>query len=55
VTLQGDGPAAEAWNQERRRTLLKSGASGLLTTRAAESGDVSELVGYREPHRDRTP
>jgi hypothetical protein len=55
VTLHGAGPGAEAWYEARRRTLLESGASGLLTTLAAESGDVSELVGYLEPHRDHTP
>jgi hypothetical protein len=55
VALHGAGPAAEAWYGERRRTLLESGASGLLTALEAESGDVSELVGYLEPHRDHTP
>jgi hypothetical protein len=55
VTLHGAGPAAEAWYEARRRTLLGSGASGLLTTLAAERGDVAGLVGYLEPHRDHTP
>jgi hypothetical protein len=55
VTLHGVGPAAAAWYEERRRTLLESGATGLLQTLAAESGEVSELVGYLEPHRDHTP
>jgi hypothetical protein len=55
MARHGAGPAAEAWYADRRRTLLESGASGLLTALAAERVDVSELVGYLEPHRDHTP
>jgi hypothetical protein len=55
VALHGAGPAAAAWYRARRRTLLESGAAGLLAGLAAEPGDVSGLVGYLEPHRDHTP
>ncbi len=55
VALHGAGPAAEAWYQRRRRTLLESGAAGLLAELASEPGDVSELVGYLGPHGDHTP
>ena len=51
VALHGEGAMAEAWYERRRRTLLESGAAGLL----AEPGDVSELIGYLEPHGDHTP
>jgi hypothetical protein len=54
MALHGAGPAAEAWYEDRRRTLLESGASGLLTELAAESGDISDLVGYLGPHTDHT-
>ncbi len=55
VALYGVGPAAEAWYEARRRTLLESGAAGLLTELEAEPGDVSELVGYLGPHADHAP
>jgi hypothetical protein len=55
VALNGAGPAAEAWYERRRRTLLESGSSGLLAELASEPGDVSELVGYLDPHADHTP
>lgn len=55
VALHGSGPAAESWYEGRRRTLLESGAAGLLAELRAESGDVSELVGYLEPHTGHTP
>jgi hypothetical protein len=54
AALLGEGPAAEAWYEGRRRTLLESGASGLLAELAAEPGDVSGLVGYLTPHGDHT-
>jgi hypothetical protein len=55
VALHGEGPAAEAWYEARRRTLLWSGAPGLLAELATETGDVTALVGYMEPHGDHTP
>ena len=55
VALHGAGPAAEAWYESRRRTLLEGGATGLLAGLAAEPGDVSDLVGYLGPHGDHTP
>ncbi|MBV9513346.1 MAG: hypothetical protein JO280_04760 [Mycobacteriaceae bacterium] len=50
VALLGEGPTAEAWYESRRRTLLGSGASGLLAELVAETGDVAGLVGYLTPH-----
>lgn len=55
ITLHGDGPAAEAWFQGRRRTLLRSGASALLTELTAESRGTEGLVAYLWPHVDHTP
>ncbi len=55
VALHGPGPAAEAWYERRRRTLLESGSAGLLAELASEPGDVSGLVGYLGPHGDHTP
>jgi C4-dicarboxylate-specific signal transduction histidine kinase len=54
VALHGPGAAAEAWYAARRRTLLGSGAAGLLAEVASEAGDVTELVGYLTPHLDHT-
>lgn len=50
VSLHGAGAAAEGWYEARRRTLLGSGAAGLLAELAAEPGDVSGLVAYLGPH-----
>lgn len=55
VALHGAGPAAEAWYRGHRRTLLESGAGGLLRALEAEAGDVADLAAYLEPHRDHTP
>jgi hypothetical protein len=55
VALHGEGAAAEAWYDRSRRTLLESGAAGVLAALSAEPGDVSELAGYLGPHRDHTP
>jgi hypothetical protein len=55
VALHGDGPAAEAWFQRRRRTLLRSGMSTLLTELTAEPKGTEELTAYLWPHVDRTP
>jgi hypothetical protein len=55
VALHGTGPAAEAWYERRRRTLLETGSTGLLGELASEPGDVSELIGYLGPHGAHTP
>jgi hypothetical protein len=55
VALHGAGEAAEAWYHARRRTLLESGASALLSELTAEPGDVSDLIGYIWPHVGHTP
>jgi hypothetical protein len=55
VAVHGEGTAAEAWYEEHRRTLLKSGVTGLLARLASEPGAVSDLVEYLEPHREHTP
>lgn len=55
VALHGEGPAAEAWYEARRRTLLRSGASSLLTELTAESKGTEELVAYLWPHVGHTP
>ena len=49
-----DGAPATAWYERHRRTLLESGAAGLLADLAAEPGDVSELISYLEPHLGHT-
>ncbi len=54
VALHGEGPAAEAWYQRQRRTLLESGATGVIEALKSASEDASELTGYLEPHRDHT-
>ena len=55
VARCGEGAAAEAWYETRRRTLLGSGAAGVLAALAAESMGSAELVGYLGPHADHTP
>jgi len=55
VALHGEGPRAEAWYEARRGTLLRSGASALLSELTSEPGDSAELVGYLWPHVDHTP
>ena len=55
VALHGEGPAAEAWFRRRRRTLLRSGASALLTELTAEPEGTEALVGYLRPRVAHTP
>jgi hypothetical protein len=55
VALHGDGAAAKAWFQSRRRTLLQSGAAGLLAELAADPGDVAGLAADLGPHLGHTP
>jgi hypothetical protein len=53
--LHGAGTGeAPAWVERYRRTLLESGAEGVLEGLGSEAGDVSGLIGYLEPHRGRT-
>jgi hypothetical protein len=52
TALHGEGPAAEAWYESRRRSLLESGASGLLEGLRAEGAD--ELADYLAPHAGHT-
>lgn len=55
IALRGEGPAAEAWFQARRTTLLRSGMSALLTELIAEPTGTKALVGYLWPHIAHTP
>jgi hypothetical protein len=55
VARYGEGPAAEAWYAARRRTLLESGASALLSELTSEPDGVPGLVGYLWPHVGHTP
>jgi hypothetical protein len=55
TALHGEGPAARQWAERRRRTLLESGATGLLGELEADGEAPSELVGYLGPHVDHTP
>lgn len=50
-----EGVTAAAWYEGHRRTLLESGASGVLAALADEPGDHSELAGYLGPHVGHTP
>jgi hypothetical protein len=55
VAVHGVGAVAEAWYEGQRRTLLRSGAAGVLAELPAEAGGVSDLSGYLNPHVDHTP
>lgn len=55
VARHGEGPAARAWYEARRETLLKHGAAGVLTELAAEPGPDARLAEYLTPHVDHTP
>jgi hypothetical protein len=50
-----DAEAAQAWYESRRRTLLESGASGLLEELVARDEEVPDLTEYLTPHVDHTP
>jgi hypothetical protein len=52
TALHGEGPAAGAWYESRRRSLLESGAPGLLEGLRAEGAD--ELADYLAPHAEHT-
>jgi len=51
----GEGAEARRWAERRRRTLLESGAAGLLAELEAQGDDAAELVAYLGPHVDHTP
>jgi hypothetical protein len=55
VALNGQEPATTAWYERQRRTLLESGAAGVLAALATEAGDASGLIGYLGPHVGHTP
>jgi hypothetical protein len=55
VALHGAGEAAQAWYHARRRTLLWSGSSALLSELTAEPGGVWDLIGYIWSHVGHTP
>jgi hypothetical protein len=55
VARHGEGAAAEALYEGLRRTLLGSGAEGVLAEMAADPGGSSELAGYLAPHAGHTP
>ena len=55
VALHGAGEAAQAWYQARRRTLLESGSSALLSELTAEPGDLRDLIAYIWPQVGHTP
>lgn len=51
----GEGAAATQWFRTQRRTLLESGASGLLNALDPGTKGASELAEYLRPHVDHTP
>lgn len=55
VARGGDAKAVAAWYAARRRTLLESGAAGLLAELAARGEASAELAEYLTPHVDHTP
>ena len=53
--IHGEGTsAATAWAEGRKRTLLESGAAGLLVALDGDPTPPSDLIAYLEPHRDHT-
>jgi hypothetical protein len=50
VARHGEGPAAGAWYDRSRRTLLEGGATGVLAMLGTGPGDASGLAGYLGPH-----
>jgi hypothetical protein len=50
--LHGEGTAAaKAWAERQKRTLLKSGADGLLAALRDGGLATSDLIAYLKPHR----
>ena len=54
AALHGEEAAARAWAEARRRTLLESGAAGLLAELEGAGGAAGELAAYLAPHADHT-
>lgn len=53
--IHGEGTsAAAAWAEGRKRTLLESGAAGLLVALNGDPAPPSDLIAYLEPHREHT-
>jgi hypothetical protein len=53
--IHGEGAAAATtWAENQKRTLLESGAEGLLATLNDDSTAASDLIAYLEPHRAHT-
>ncbi len=55
VSRGGDAKAIEAWYTARRRTLLESGAAGLLAESSEPGAAAAALAEYLGPHVDHTP
>lgn len=55
VACHGVGPAAEAWYESRRRTLLEHGVAGVLAELPPDATGMAELATYLGPHVDHTP
>ena len=55
VARGGDAETTRTWYDARRRTLLESGAAGLLGELAARGEEAPGLVEYLTPHADHTP
>ena len=51
----GGAAAVDAWYRARRRTLLESGAAGLLEELAARGEEAPALAEYLGPHAGHTP
>jgi hypothetical protein len=53
--IHGEGmAAATAWAEGQKRTLLESGAEGLLAALNDDPAAASDLIAYLEPHRGHT-
>jgi hypothetical protein len=53
--VHGEGTAAAAaWAEGQKRTLLESGAEGLLAALSGDPAAPSDLIAYLEPHRAHT-
>lgn len=55
AAARGGAAAVRAWYEARRRTLLESGAAGLLEALAADGQTGPELAEYLGPHVGHTP
>jgi hypothetical protein len=55
VSRSGGAKAIEAWYAARRRTLLGSGAAGLLAEFSEPGAAAAALAEYLGPHAEHTP